>query len=105
VSLGHDLTLSICNGAWLEMKKSISLTGAVENADGKLRLAIPLNIGGSELAQVAGKIGRIEKDLLIVEILPWLAERMNIQEGSLVTVDNEEGKFNITRVAMSSDTN
>jgi hypothetical protein len=85
------------------MKKIISLTGPIEFADGGLRLAIPLDVGGAELADVAGKIGRIENGFLIVEILPWLAEKMNIGEGSLVTVDNEGDKFNITRVATGSD--
>jgi len=38
-----------------------------------------------------------------VVIQPWLAEKLRIGAGSLVFVDNCDGKFNITRSAKNDD--
>lgn len=81
------------------MKSDISLEGPVELIDGHLMLRIPLVNGGSELAPLATKIGRIEGDCFCVVIQPWLAEQLRIEEGSLVLVSNKNGKFTITRSA------
>jgi hypothetical protein len=72
-----------------------SLTGPVERLDGRLFLRIPLEAGGSDLVESARGISTVADGLLIVEILPWLAEKLKIREGSLVTVDNRDGKFNL----------
>jgi hypothetical protein len=53
----------------------------------------------SGLAPLATGIGEVKDDCLCVVIQPWLAEKLRIGEGSLVVVDNEEGKFRITRSA------
>lgn len=74
----------------------ISLGGPVEKHDGKLQLRIPLIAGGLELSQVARGISVIEDEMLIVTIPDWLAEKLWIEEGSRVIVDNRNGKFNIT---------
>jgi hypothetical protein len=74
-----------------------SLTGPVEKFDGRLVVRIPLEAGGSELVECSRGISTVADGLLNVEILPWLAEKLKIREGSLVTVDNRDGKFNIER--------
>lgn len=81
----------------------VSVEGPIELLDGKLVLAIPLDVGGDVLATYAKGIGTIENDCLVVEIRPWLAEKLNVQAGSLVVVDNEEGKFRITPSPANDD--
>lgn len=77
------------------MANVTTLTGPVENIDGKLLLRIPLDPGGLELVAVSRGIGVVEGEFLSVEIMDWLAQKLGISEGSLVTVDNANGKFNI----------
>jgi hypothetical protein len=69
----------------------------LEIRDGKLVIAIPLDVGGKTLAKYTKEIGTVEGNDLVVEIQPWLAQKLNVQEGSLVIVDNHNGKFTITR--------
>jgi len=77
------------------MASPTSLTGPIEKIDGRLFLRIPLAAGGGELVECSRGISTVADDMLVVEILPWLAEKLKIGEGSLVTVDNHDGKFNI----------
>ena len=77
------------------MANVTTLTGPVENIDGKLLLRIPLDAGGSELVAASRGIGVVEGEFLSIEIMDWLAQKLGISEGSLVTVDNANGKFNI----------
>ena len=58
-------------------------------------------MGQSVVAKVG--IGEIEGENLNVVIKPWLAEKLRIGAGSLVFVDNRNGKFNITRSAKNDD--
>jgi hypothetical protein len=81
------------------MSDVISIEGPVEMIDGNLTLLIPLSAGGDVLAPLAKGIGMVDGDELKVVIKPWLAERLNINDGSLVVVDNRNGKFTITRSA------
>jgi hypothetical protein len=81
------------------MESTVSLEGPVELVDGKLTLCIPLSAGGDTLAPLARGIGTVEGKFLKVVIEPWLAEKLRIGAGSLVFVDNRDGKFNITRSA------
>ena len=81
------------------MDDFISIEGPVELINGNLTLRIPLSAGGNQLAPFAHGIGQIEDDFLCVIIKPWLAEKLRIGEGSLVVVDNNNGKFTITRSA------
>ena len=74
-----------------------SLHGRVESIGGTLVLRIPLEVGGYALASYCKGISRIEAGLLIVAIQPWLAEKLRIEDGSWVYVDNEGGKFTIAR--------
>jgi len=81
------------------MNDYISLEGPLELINGQLVLQIPLSAGGDKLAQFAKGIGEVDDKYLNVIIQPWLAEQLRISEGSLVFVDNKNGKFNITRSA------
>ena len=77
------------------MSEIVSLRGPVEVIDGRLFLLIPLAVGGNELAKVSRGISVIEGEFLKIEIKTWLAEKLSIKEGSYVSVDNENGKFNL----------
>lgn len=85
------------------MTDPISIQGPVEVVDGKLMLRIPLDAGGEQLAPLARDIGSVVGDYLEVIIQPWLAATMRIVPGSLVCVDNKNGKFTITRGAATDD--
>ena len=85
------------------MKNFISLEGPVELINGQLILRIPLAVGGDKLALLAKGIGETDDEYLNVVIQPWLAEKLRIGEGSLVIVDNENGKFTITRSAANDE--
>ena len=71
----------------------------MELEDGKLTIRIPLDAGGDQLAPFAKGIGEVQGDDLVVVIQPWLATMLKIEAGSLVFVDNANGKFNVTRSA------
>ena len=63
--------------------------------DGKLMLRIPLVAGGQKLIESSRGISSVEGDHLVIEMRDWLAEKLGITEGSLVYIDNHDGKFNI----------
>jgi hypothetical protein len=73
----------------------ISLQGPVEKLDGKLVLRIPLDAGGNELIQCSRGISEFEGDFLKITISEWLSGVLPIEAGSLVSVDNRDGKCNI----------
>jgi hypothetical protein len=81
------------------MSVSVSLEGPVERLGDDLVILIPLDAGGDALAPLAKGIGIVEGDCLKVTIQPWLAEKLRIGIGSLVVVDNLDGKLRITRSA------
>ena len=81
------------------MADIISIEGHAERVDGHLTLVIPRSAGGEVLAALAHDIGHVDGEVLSVVIQPWLAEKLRITAGSLVVVDNENGKFTITRSA------
>jgi hypothetical protein len=76
-----------------------SLKGDVETAGEDFVLRIPLSAGGAELIACSRGIGTIEGEHLIITIRPWLAEKLNVVDGTIVYVDNANGKFNIRRAA------
>jgi AbrB family looped-hinge helix DNA binding protein len=76
-------------------KKNISIEGPVEKIENKLMLRIPLEIGGLDLLEYARKFGSVVGDDLVIIIPDSLAERLNISEGSMVNVNNNDGKFTI----------
>lgn len=69
----------------------------MEIIDGELAILIPLEAGGAALAPLARGMGEIDGEFLKVVIQPWLAEKRRIDAGSLVIIDNANGKFTITR--------
>jgi hypothetical protein len=73
----------------------ISLQGPVEKIEGKLVLRIPLEAGGSQLIECSRGISEVEKDHLRITIPEWLAGMLRIDAGSIVSVDNRNGKCNI----------
>jgi hypothetical protein len=85
------------------MTDFVSLEGPVELVGGKLMLRIPLAAGGDRLAPLARGIGTSDGEYLNVVIPPWLADKLRIGAGSLVFVDNKNGKFTITRSAANDE--
>ena len=77
------------------MSEIISLDGPVEEIDDELVLLIPLEVGGDALADRARGIGIVEGDFLKVTISQWLATKLGITAGTIVNVNNKNGKFNI----------
>jgi hypothetical protein len=71
-----------------------SLEGPVELFNGQLTLRIPLAAGGDKFVQCARGIGHVDGEYLNIVIQPWLAEKLRIAAGSLVFVDNRDGKLN-----------
>ena len=79
-------------------RKPISLEGRVAEADGKLVMLIPLRMGGKDLIECSRGIGEVEGENLKVTIPDWLAAKLGLSAGSLVEVNNDGGRFNITAV-------
>jgi hypothetical protein len=75
-----------------------SLQGPVEKIDGKLVLRIPLEAGGTEFIECSRGISVVEGDYLTITIPEWMAGMLRIDAGSLVSVDNRDGKCNIQPV-------
>jgi hypothetical protein len=74
----------------------ISLSGPVESVDGTLVLLIPLDAGGAGLIECSRGVGVVEGEFLRVEIPDWLADKLRVVKGDIVSVNNVGGKFNIT---------
>jgi hypothetical protein len=72
-----------------------SLRGPVQKEDNKLVLRIPLEAGGSNFLECSRGISEIDGEYLKIVIPEWLAGTLRIEEGSMVSVDNANGKFNI----------
>lgn len=79
-------------------KTYISLQGPVERRGDRLILRIPLHAGGDQLLRVAQPNSFVEDDKLVVPLPYWLTERMQLDEGSEVNIDDRWGKLNITRL-------
>jgi hypothetical protein len=76
----------------------ISLRGPIEREGSRLVIRIPLSDGGDELHMVCHDISEIDGDDLVVPIPDWLAEKIRVGEGTMVNVDNRDGKFTIRRM-------
>ena len=76
----------------------VSLEVRVLKIDGKSTLLIPLEVGGNELIDCSQGIGEIAGEDLKVTIPDWLSDKMGLDEGSLVRIDNKDGKFNFTAI-------
>jgi hypothetical protein len=78
------------------MDDVISLEGPVERIDGKLVLRIPLEAGGDQFIECSRGIANVDGEYLNVIIPEWLANKLLIEEGDLVSVSNANGKFNLS---------
>lgn len=81
----------------------VSLEGPVELVDGELVLRIPLSAGGKELVETAGRTGVVDGEHLVIVLEPWLVKSLRVEDGSLVVVDNEQGRLRITRSDANDD--
>jgi hypothetical protein len=75
-----------------------SLQGPVEKLGERLVLRIPLEAGGSELIECSRGISEIDGEFLQITIPDWLAGMLRIDNGSIVNVNNRNGKCNIQPV-------
>jgi hypothetical protein len=78
--------------------RQVSLAARVQNVGGKLTLLIPLEAGGNELTECSHGIAEITGEDLKVTLPDWLSDKMGLEEGSLVQIDNKDGKFNFTAI-------
>jgi antitoxin component of MazEF toxin-antitoxin module len=83
--------------------KKVCVEGPVDLVGGKLTLRIPLEEGGRELAPLVQQIGEVKDGCLSVVIPLPLAEKLRIGAGSLVVIDNHEGRFRVTRSAANDE--
>ena len=72
-----------------------SLSGPVEEIDGQLVLFIPLEAGDDQFIESSRGTGKVEYGYLKIIIPEWLSGLLRIRKGSTVSVDNQDGKFNI----------
>jgi hypothetical protein len=77
------------------MNNVTSLQGSIEKIDGKLTSLLLLEAGGDQFIECSRGIAEILGEYLRITIPEWLSGMLRIDEGSVVTVDNENGKFNI----------
>jgi hypothetical protein len=75
----------------------ISLCGPIEREGDRLVIRIPLAAGGDQLRLVSQGISEIDGEDLVIPIPDWLAEKIQVGEGTEVFVDDRWGKFNITK--------
>lgn len=62
------------------MEKVISVNGPVEKIEGKLKLRIPLTVGGRELAAYCASISQIAGEYLTIVIQDWLPRNLVFQK-------------------------
>ena len=77
----------------------LCVEGPLECRDGQLVFRVPLEAGGKKLQLVARTVSYVEDGHLVLHIPDWIAERMELGEGSAVHVDDRWGKLNIARLA------
>jgi hypothetical protein len=85
------------------MNAPISIQGPVEIREGKLTLMIPLEVGGNELIPCTKGIADVEGEYLRVTFPDWLVQKLGwIHKGTIIEVDNKNGKFNFSLIADSN---
>lgn len=75
-----------------------SLEGPVEKADGEFVLLIPLDCGGDQFIECSRGVSKVDGGYLKITIPESIVDLLRIEEGSLVSVDNKNGKLNIHSV-------
>ena len=73
----------------------VFVRGPLEIVDGTFVLRIPLAVGGDKLAKLAGTMGRIEGDVLRIDIPASLVDEFAWKKGDIVAVDNGDGLLGI----------
>jgi hypothetical protein len=76
-------------------EKYVSLRGPIKSEGDKLVFRVPLNAGGAKLNLVASGISVIDGNDLVIILPPWLSEKLQIVEGTEVSIDDRSGIFNI----------
>jgi predicted molibdopterin-dependent oxidoreductase YjgC len=67
-------------------------------ANGELMLLIPLEIGAANQRVSSRVVSETKRDFLKIVIPPWLAEMLDVGEGDLLRVSNEDGELQIQPV-------
>jgi hypothetical protein len=78
------------------MTPFVSVDSVVEDINGHLVCFVPLSAGGADLRHCSRGLSDIEGDLLKIVIPTWLAETLAISVGMRLTIDNAEGRLNMT---------
>jgi hypothetical protein len=73
-----------------------TLEGPIEKIDGKLVVRIPLDAGGDQFIDCSRGIATVDAENLVVIIPQWLADKLLIEEGDLITVSNANGRFDLS---------
>lgn len=96
------LHASFGRSADASVDRIVSLERPVEMIDGVLTVQIPLEEGGDQFIECARGISEVQGDCLKIIIQGWLADKLRIEHGDRVVVDNASGKFNIQPVKARS---
>ena len=75
----------------------VSLRGPIEQEKSGLVLRIPLDAGGEQLRLACEASSEIDGNDLVISIPDWLAEKIEVGDGTEVYVDDRGGKLNITK--------
>jgi hypothetical protein len=67
-------------------------------ANGELMLLIPLEIGAANQIASSRAVLETQRDFLKIVIPEWLAEMLDVEEGDLLRVSNEDGELQIQPV-------
>ena len=76
------------------LEDELYLEGPVLKIDGQLTLMIPLSVG-SDLVACSHGISEVQGEFLKIIIPAWLAGLLRIDEGDIVRVRDDNGKFEI----------
>ncbi len=75
------------------------LAGPVEEENGQLVLRVPLVLGGHDFVHVTEGIAAIDGPYLKITLPPWLVKQLDLRDGSRVSIDNRDRKFNMQLVS------
>ena len=67
-------------------------------ANGELMLLIPLETGAANQLASSRAVSETQRDFLKIVIPPWLAEMLDVGEGDLLRVSNDDGELQIQPV-------
>jgi len=79
------------------------LRARVQTLNGHLVVYVPLDRGGRQLASVTRGLSDIEGADLKIVIPEWLAQEIDVQDGTDISIDCQNGQFRLTRITHSGD--